>query len=70
MTQTENDYYEINYKSIVHQKDLRVTSYRYPSHKIKYITHGLSMSNLKKYYFIVDWQLTMEENLNNESLWI
>jgi hypothetical protein len=70
MTQTENDYYEIKLKSIVNHKDFRAPLSYYPSHKFKYMTHGSPLINLEKYLFVVDWQLKMEENLNNEIQWI
>ena len=69
MIQTEKDSLEIMQKIIVSEKDFRALTSRHLTHNTHYTSHSFHMTNSEKDLFIVDWQLSMEENYEGEKVW-
>ncbi|HET6556997.1 MAG TPA: hypothetical protein VFG54_06750 [Prolixibacteraceae bacterium] len=69
MIYTDNDTLEITQKIIISQKDFRALMSRYLIHNITHTPLNFHTSNFEKEAFVVDWQLSMEENSRVDNLW-
>jgi len=67
MTKTEQDYFEETQKVINTRKDFRALIPPFLSNKITYNPIGFNRPNFETTSFIVDWQLSMEDD--SETLW-
>ena len=62
MTRTENDYYKYTQNGTNARKDFDAHIPRYLSKKITIDSHGFQRPNFDAASFIVDWQLSIEDN--------
>lgn len=69
MIYTDNDSLEITQKIIISQKDFRALLSRYLIHTIPSTPLHFRTSDFENDPFVVDWQLSMEENSGVDKLW-
>lgn len=69
MIYTDNDNLEITQKIIISQKDFRALLSRYLIHTIPNTPLNFRTTNFDNDSFVVDWQLSMEENSGVDKLW-
>lgn len=69
MIPTKNDTMEITQDYIINSKYFRAIISPHPGQRITHHPSYLHASNIKDDPFIVDWQLTIEENFEEERQW-
>ena len=69
MTHTDNDCLEITQNISDNQKDLWELVPRYFSHRITNKSKGFTGTNFKIQSFVVDWQVSLEEDFDADRPW-